>query len=91
MQSTQRISKQLKIPKGYKLVPEVGVSNEEDIDSDTEGVVENLTIKSKPKIQILKGLGDKVSIENWLKRFKMLANFCKWDESNFGINRKNNF
>jgi hypothetical protein len=64
------------------LLPEVEESTEDDTDSGTEEVVENLATKSKPKIQILKGLGDKVSIENWLKRFKMLSNFYKWDENN---------
>ncbi len=27
----------------------------------------------KPKIQIFKGMDDKVFIENWLKRFEMLS------------------
>jgi hypothetical protein len=54
--------------------------NESDSESDIESV-SNLVTKSKPRIQIYKGLGDKVSIENWLKRYKMLATFYKWNES----------
>jgi len=50
--------------------------NESDSESDIESV-SNLVTKSKPRIQIYKGLGDKVSIENWLKRYKMLATFYK--------------
>ncbi len=45
---------------GLQLVPEVEVSTEENI----EEAVENFTTKSKLKIQIFKGLGDNVSIEN---------------------------
>ena len=48
-----------------------------DSDSDTE-VNLNDTFKSKPKIQIFKGIGDKVTIENWLKRFEMLSQFRNW-------------
>ena len=35
----------------------------------------------KPKLQIFKGCGDKISIENWLKRFEMLAKYYKWSEN----------
>ena len=57
------------IPNGFKLVPA------QDKDTDPES---NTAFKSKPKIQIFKGSGDKVSIENWLKRFDMIANYYKW-------------
>jgi hypothetical protein len=83
-QQTRREATQLKIPKGYKLVREDEVDSESDNESDSESDMEsvsNLVTKSKPKIQIYKGLGDKVSIENWLKRYKMLATFYKWNES----------
>ena len=53
------------IPKGYKLVPDNVVDNS----SDKEQTSTVSSTKSKPKIQIFKGLGDKVSIENWLKCF----------------------
>jgi len=35
---------------------------------------------SKPKIQIYKGHNDKVSIENWTKRYDMLSNYYKWSD-----------
>ena len=65
------------IPKGYKLV----LDNVVDNSSDKEQTSTVSSTKSKLKIQVYKGLGDKVSIENWLKRYEMLANFYKWSES----------
>ena len=40
------------------------------LNSDSE---DNSTPDVKPKIQIFKGLNDKVSIENWIKRFEMIS------------------
>jgi hypothetical protein len=73
--STQR-NNTTAIPDGYKLVP-INSSNSESDEEQEAGV--NST-KSKPKIQIFKGLGDKVSIENWLKRYEMISLFYKWSE-----------
>ena len=36
--------------------------------------------KSKPKIQIFKGFNDKVSVENWLKRYEMIAKYYNFSE-----------
>src|SRR5882757_3040630 len=50
-------------------------------DNSTDLDKENSTTqssKSKPKLQIYKGLNDKVSIENWLKRYEMIAKYYKW-------------
>ena len=62
---------------------------DDDSSSDTEIVTPtkqtNSKIKQKPKIQIFKGLGDKVTIENWLKRFEMLAKFYNWSDSQKAI------
>ena len=55
--------------------------NDQNVDqnsSDTDS--NNSSNKSKPKIQIFKGIGDKVTIENWLKRFEMLSQFYKYSE-----------
>ena len=49
----------------------------QEFSSDFEATMDK---SSKPKIQIYKGLGDKVTIENWLKRFEMLAQFYNWSE-----------
>ena len=35
---------------------------------------------SKPKIQVFKGLNDKISIENWLKLFEIISNNFNWNE-----------
>ena len=35
----------------------------------------------KPKMQIFKGLDDKVNIENWLKRFEMISMFYNWSDN----------
>src|SRR5882724_11409081 len=56
----------------------------EDIDSSDNEVYftsKPKSSKSKPKLQIFKGIGDKVSIDNWLKRYEMIANYYKWCES----------
>ena len=58
--------------------------NTVDIDSsDTE--IDEQTHKSapnsKPKLQIFKGQNDKVTVENWFKRFEMLSKFYKWSDS----------
>ena len=51
----------------------------EDISSESD---QDLSSKhsshSKPKLQLFKGLNDKITVENWLKRFEMLATFYKW-------------
>ena len=55
-------------------------------DSDTEtDHSSHRSSSSKPKIQIFKGLNDKVSIENWIKRFEMLAVYHKWSDTRKGI------
>ncbi len=56
--STQRNNNTTVIPDGYKLVP-INSSNSESDEEQETGV--NST-KSKQKIQIFRGLGDKVSI-----------------------------
>jgi hypothetical protein len=62
---------QLIPPEGYKLVR---IRHEE---SDSEDETED---HIKPKLQTFKGQDDKVSIENWLKRFEMLSKYYKWSE-----------
>jgi hypothetical protein len=59
---------QLIVPHGYKLV--------RDLDCEEESAQDSV----KPKIQVFKGIGDKVSIGNWLKRFEMLSLYYKWSE-----------
>ena len=53
------------------------------LDSDSSDTEQPSTSSHscKPKIQIFKGLNDKISIENWLKRYEMLAIHFKWSES----------
>ena len=46
--------------------------------SDTEVNTKDQSSKCKPKLQIFKGMGDKISIENWLKRYEMIASHLKW-------------
>ncbi|RWS01610.1 Retrotransposable element Tf2 protein type 1-like protein [Dinothrombium tinctorium] len=41
---------------------------------------DNDFIELKPKIQVFKGLDDKVTIHNWLKRYEMLSEYFGWDE-----------
>ncbi len=72
--STQR-NNTTTIPDGYKLVPIDSLNSESDEEQEI-GI--NSTL---PKIQIFKGLGDKVSIENWLKRYEMIYLFYKWSEN----------
>ena len=54
--------------------------------TDAEGrneVIEAETISqfsSRPNIQFFKGDQDKVSIENWLKRYNQIATFYKWTD-----------
>ena len=60
-----------------KPLEEVDVSSS-DTEMEAPAVV---STKSKPKLQIFKGVGDKVSIENWIKRFEMLSIHYKWVES----------
>jgi hypothetical protein len=50
--------------------------DEQDVESDDDSAQQDI----KPKIQIFKGMDDKVSIENWLKRFEMLSFYYKWSE-----------
>jgi len=53
-----------------------------DVDStDSEDYTPKKSTKSKPKIQVFKGIGDKVTIDNWLKRYDMIANHYNWKES----------
>lgn len=46
-------------------------------DSDEES---SISVNSKPKLQIFKGSSDRITIENWMKRFEMLAMFYKWND-----------
>lgn len=39
------------------------------------------TINSKVHVQIYKGYNDKLSIENWFKRFELIAKLQKWNDS----------
>ena len=48
-------------------------SSSTEIESNT-----NIQSKSKPKLQIFKGFEDRVSIENWLKRFEMIAKYYSY-------------
>ncbi len=75
--TTQRNNNPTIIPEGFKLVPIDSLNS----DSNEEQEVTGSSTKSKPKIQIFKGIGDKVSIENWLKRYEMIASFYKWSEN----------
>ena len=43
--------------------------------------IKELHNKCKPKIQVFKGFNDKISIENWLKRFEMIAKHLKWSDN----------
>ena len=62
----------------HQILDEINV--EDNTSSDSESETTFSTSKSKPKIQVFKGIGDKVKIENWLKRFEMLSNYFKWSE-----------
>ena len=56
-----------------------GLHDIDSTDSETEVIIDSNS-KSKPKLQIFKGIGDKVTIENWIKRFEMLAVHYKWSD-----------
>ena len=56
-----------RIPAGYRLVRD-------------EEYHELIQQNSKPKIQVFKGLNDKISIENWLKLFEIISNNCNWSD-----------
>lgn len=62
---------QIMPPEGYKLVR---IRREENNSDEETGH------DIKPKLQTFKGQDDKVSIENWLKRFEMLSNYYNWSE-----------
>ena len=51
-----------------------GQTGELSSDSDNESPSSN-SANSKPKLQIFKGVNDKVTIENWTKRFDMIGQF----------------
>jgi hypothetical protein len=36
--------------------------------------------KIKPIIQVFKGNSDKISIEIWIKRYEMIANYHQWND-----------
>lgn len=58
-------------------------NNNIELDSDSTDTEDVLTLnrnKCKPKLQVFKGLGDKISIENWLKRYEMIATHLTWSE-----------
>ena len=54
-----------------------------NMSADTVSVNETTekSSKSKPKIQVFKGSNDKITIENWFKRFEMLNKFYNWSEN----------
>ena len=57
-------------------------TEEVDIDSSDTEVDSPRSSKhfSKPKIQTFKGFKDKITIDNWFKRFEMLSKFHKWSQ-----------
>lgn len=61
------------------LDPNSNSSQKQHKDTDSEDDLRQDAVK--PKLQIFKGMDDKVSIENWIKRFEMLSKFYKWSES----------
>lgn len=56
--------------------------------NSSQAITTQRSAKSKPKLQIFRGLNDKVSIENWLKRFEMLGKYYNWSESDKIVVRK---
>lgn len=56
------------IPNGYRLV------------RDQEDGQFNSIMSIKPNLQYFKGFNDKVTIDNWLKRFEILSDYYKWSE-----------
>ena len=53
--------------------------NSAEVISDSEDDKPNSS-NSKPKIQVYRGLNDKISVENWIKRFEMIAQFNRWSD-----------
>ena len=49
--------------------------NSIDNNSDRDILLRN---NIEPKIQVFKGTKDKISIENWLKRFEMISQYYNW-------------
>ena len=77
-QSEPRVSTSATLTSTNNVVEDVNIDSS---DTEVETPPKSVSTKSKPKLQIFKGNGDKVSIENWLKRFEMLAKFYEWTES----------
>lgn len=57
----------------------------DDDSTDTEDVQVLNHNKCKPKLQVFKGNGDKISIENWLKRYEMIAGHQEWSEKDKNV------
>ena len=55
-----------------------GSSDSLDIEINQEN---RNTINSKVHVQIYKGFNDKLSIENWFKRFELIAKLKKWNQN----------
>lgn len=66
-------SRRFNVPQGFKLV-------REDQSQDIEVIQQNII--SKPKLQIYKGLDDKVNIENWVKVMKLFLIFINGQVKN---------
>ena len=57
------------------------IESSESTDSESE-IFEQISSKNKPKIQIFKGFNDRITIENWLKRYEMISKFYNFNNKN---------
>ena len=60
------------------VIDDINIANDDSSESEMETTTN--TSHSKPKLQVFKGVSDKVKIDNWLKRYEMLANYYKWSD-----------
>ena len=68
--SMERNQQQTIIPNGYRLVPD-GSGQPDNNDME-------FTSHSKINLQFYRGLNDKLTIENWFKRYELISNYYKW-------------
>lgn len=77
------------VPDGYMLVP---INNENGIQNgNRDGIVANnrqddieineTSTQSKVNVQVFKGSNDKITIENFFKRFELISNNSKWSNN----------
>ena len=68
----QHNQQQIIIPNGYRLVPDNGSGHHDNDHMD-------FSSHSKINVQVYKGLNDKLTIENWFKRFEIISDYYKWN------------